>query len=121
MVAWHRQLDVSAMTRTLWRFEPACYAAVVLELAELGGVESARDGVEEGVEGEGGGDALGGEGADVGGEEEGEVDAGQLRRHWLRRVHCGLPLLFASLKWFGFAAAKKMRARVSPFYLHVRL
>lgn len=87
MVARHRQFDVAAVTRTLWRFETACCAAVVLELPKLGSVEAAGDGVEQGVEGEGGGDALGGQGTDVGGEEEAEVDAGQVRRDGLRGIH----------------------------------
>lgn len=65
MVAWHRQLDVSAVTGTLRRLETAGRAAVVLELAKLRSVQSAGDRIEEGVEGEGGGDLPGREGADV--------------------------------------------------------
>lgn len=90
MIAGHRKLDVAAVTGTLWRLETACCACIVLELAELGRVESAGDWIEEGVEGEGGGDALGGEGADVGGKEEPKVDTGELRRDGLRGIHAGV-------------------------------
>ena len=63
------------MPGTLWRFEPTRRARIVSELSKLGGVESAGDGVEEGVESGGGGDSFGGEGADVGRGEDSELHA----------------------------------------------
>ena len=86
------------MTGTLWCFETACCASIILKLSELGCIQSAGDGIEEGIEGEGGSNSLGGEGADFGGEEEAKFDAGELRGDGLGGIHFGSARLTESVK-----------------------
>jgi len=87
VVAWYRQFNVSGMAGTLRCLEAAGRAGVVAELAQLGGVEAGGHGVEQGVEGEGRGHALGREGADVLRAEEAKVHALDEGGDGLRGIH----------------------------------
>ena len=78
----HRELDVTAMARTS-RFEIACRACIVAEMAEDWIVETSRHRVQQCIESRRVGDSLDRKSSNLFGAQETETDASDGRGHRL--------------------------------------